>query len=157
MGSKTTENVLIIAYGNPLRCDDGIAWRAAEEIGRFLPEARLLCVQQLTPELAEPASQASMVIFFDASLTGEPGAVVCQPIVAEPGELRFSHHLTPPQILALGDRLYSATPRAFLLSINGANFDHGGNISPSALEAMQHAIRLIGETVGKGFSIGTLG
>ena len=28
--------VLIVAYGNPMRCDDGLAWRAADELERKL-------------------------------------------------------------------------------------------------------------------------
>ena len=30
--------VLIIAYGNPMRCDDGLAWRAADEFERKLSD-----------------------------------------------------------------------------------------------------------------------
>jgi Ni,Fe-hydrogenase maturation factor len=46
--------VLIIAYGNPMRSDDGLAGRAADGLeGKYPPsEVEMLRVHQLAPELA---------------------------------------------------------------------------------------------------------
>ncbi len=143
------ENVLVIAYGNPLRCDDGIAWQAAAEIRRSLPaSAQVICVHQLTPEVAENASRADVVIFLDAAIGGEPGRVACRPVTAKPGELRFSHHLGPPDILAICERLYYTKPRGFLLSIHGTSFDHGEEFSPAAIHAVPRVVELVGGLVG---------
>ena len=67
--------VLIVAYGNPLRSDDGVGWVVAEELRRRLasPEVEVLQLQQLLPEVAESLSRADTVIFVDASCDGEPG------------------------------------------------------------------------------------
>ena len=61
---------LIIGYGNPLRGDDGLGWRAAEQLAEIIPqsEAEVIACHQLTPELAEPISRARLVIFIDMSL-----------------------------------------------------------------------------------------
>ena len=61
--------VLIVAYGNPLRSDDGVGWVVAEELRRRLasPEVEVLRLQQLLPEVAESLSRADAVIFVDAS------------------------------------------------------------------------------------------
>lgn len=134
----------MIAYGNPLRCDDGIAWHAAEELRRVLPScAQVICVHQLTPELAESTSQADLVIFLDAATNGEPGSVRCRPLDAEKGELRLSHHLTPEGILAVCEQLYSAKPSGFLVSVQGKLFEHGEELSPTAAHAMPRVVELV--------------
>ena len=135
------EHVLVIGYGNPLRSDDGIAWLAAEALKReFDASAKVICVHQLTPELAADVCQAGMVIFLDASSKGEPGDVRCETVSVEPGELRFSHHLTPAEVLTLSDRLYSTKPRAVLISIHGERFDHGTTPSQAAIHAMPEVV-----------------
>src|SRR5437016_14274693 len=98
--NEISDRVLVIAYGNQLRCDDGVAWQAAEEIRRKL-KVDVICVHQLAPELAEEISRAGTVIFLDATGDGNPGKVVCQAVSAEPIQPRFSHHLSPAQILTL--------------------------------------------------------
>ncbi len=35
--STAMTQVLIVGYGNPLRCDDGLGWSAAEALSRSLP------------------------------------------------------------------------------------------------------------------------
>jgi hydrogenase maturation protease len=135
------QQVLVIAYGNPLRSDDGIAWQAAEALRRKLCDrARVTCVHQLTPELAEEVALADMVIFLDASSNGEPGQVACRAIFAAPGGSDFSHHFAPAEILDLCRRLYFAEPRAFLISINGKSFGHGHELSPAVIHAVPEVV-----------------
>ena len=99
-----------------------------------------LVLQQLTPELAEDVSRTETVIFLDASSNGEPGSVRCEAVFPQLGELHFSHHLAPAEILGLCDRLYSAKPRAFLISIHGECFDHGQELSPTTVHALPQAL-----------------
>lgn len=128
--------ILVIAYGNPLRCDDGIAWQAAEALRRHLQSAEVVCVHQLTPELAESVSLAETVIFLDAARDGSPGTVHCEIIAAEVKDMRFSHYLTPRELLSLCRDLYSARPQAFLISMNGQRFEHGEELSAAALRTI---------------------
>ena len=71
--------VLIVAYGNPMRSDDGLAWHAADKLeGKYSPsEVEILRVHQLAPELAENVSRSEAVIFVDAAMAdganGIPG------------------------------------------------------------------------------------
>src|SRR5215471_13501794 len=96
LGRNAMADVLVIACGNPLRCDDGVAWHAADRLRSRLPStAQIMCVHQLTPELAEDISRADLVVFLDASKQGQPGAVRCQTISAESGEINVFHHLKP--------------------------------------------------------------
>ena len=144
--NEIADRLLLIAYGNPLRCDDGVAWQAAEEIRRRLSSVtEVICVHQLTPELAEEASRADIVIFLDATGSGDPGKVLCRTVSAEPIQVRFSHHLTPAQVLALCARLYQAKPRGFLISISGECFDHGDGLSPAALNALPQSVAAVSD------------
>jgi hydrogenase maturation protease len=75
---------LIIGYGNPLRGDDGLGWQVAGELAKCVDALiSAVAVQQLTPELAEPVSDADLVIFVDASCHGEPGSWRCESIRPE--------------------------------------------------------------------------
>lgn len=131
------ERLLVVGYGNPLRSDDGIAWQAAEQVRQGWPNtARVICVHQLTPELAEDVAAADVVIFLDASGTGDPGSVRCEAVFTQLDELRFSHHLTPSEVLTLAARLYFVKPRAFLISIHADCFHHGQELSPAAIQAI---------------------
>ncbi len=150
MNSKRApaDRVLVIAYGNPLRCDDGVAWQAAEEIRRTLqPPAEIICVHQLTPELAEEASRVDTVIFMDATRQGDPGSVRCQAVAPDSTAVRFSHHLGPAQVLALCAQLYGARPRGFLISISAEYFDHGSELSPAAINAIPQSVALVNDVV----------
>ncbi len=141
--------VLIIAYGNPLRSDDGVAWQAAEELERKLPssQAEIICVHQLTPELAEKVSRFDSVIFLDASRNGEPGKVTCAPVSFRSTEVRFWHQLTPGGLLALGAQLFGATPRAFSVSLCGESFDHGEKQSRAVINSLPRLVARVSELV----------
>lgn len=143
------ERVLIIACGNPLRCDDGAAWHAAGQLRRSLPaeQAEILCLHQLTPELAETASRADAVVFLDAAAKGIPGQVVCESVGAEAANLQFSHHLMPASVLALARQLYGASPPAFVVSLCGECFDHGEGLSNVVVAALPHMVRTVEELV----------
>ncbi len=85
--------LLIIAYGNPLRSDDGVAWRAAAALQKiFSPDkAEILALHQLGPELAENASRSECVIFVDASTrSGLPGEIQVKELQSD------SDHETSP-------------------------------------------------------------
>ena len=53
--------LLVIGWGNPLRGDDAFGFLAAERLIPLLPEAEVLAVHQLTPELMDSVRQASQL------------------------------------------------------------------------------------------------
>jgi len=61
---------LVLACGNSLRGDDGVAFQVVSYLRNDScdPAAEFYCQQQWTPELAEPISQADIVIFVDAAV-----------------------------------------------------------------------------------------
>ena len=138
-----SDSVLIIAYGNPLRCDDGVAWRVADEIRRANSAAATLCVHQLTPELAEDISRTSAVIFIDSSHSGVPGEVRCNAVHADRSSETCSHSLAPDQLLSICNQLYAVEPCGFLVSIAGECFDHGEILSASVMSALPQAVAAV--------------
>lgn len=142
--------VLIIAYGNPLRSDDGVAWHAADILAeRFsAPDTEILRLHQLAPELADTLRSFDRVIFIDAAFGEDPdiesGAVGVEEIFpATPDPARFSHAFTPQRVLGLAAELYAARLRAFSVTVRGANFDHGNTLSAPVADALPNLVSTI--------------
>lgn len=144
---KSVDNpprILIIGYGNPLRGDDGLGWRAAERLAVEWPEAQTLTCQQLTPELAEPISRAARVVFLDAAAHGPPGSIHEQPLQPDASApASFTHHVIPGVLLALSEKLFGHLPEAVLFSVAGESFDFGQALSPPVEAALPEVIRRV--------------
>jgi hydrogenase maturation protease len=141
---------LIIAYGNPLRCDDGVAWRAAEALReKFSPvEIEIASLHQLSPELAETISRSQYVIFVDAAnaAEGHPGEIRVEKLGGKnPADTatHFSHTLSPYAVIRLAETLYGAQPRAFAVTVTGQKFDHGETLSPAVAAALPDLVARI--------------
>jgi hydrogenase maturation protease len=139
---------LVIAVGNPLRSDDGLAWHAADLLSRNQPnDCEIVTVHQLTPELAEAVSGVHLAIFIDASADLRAGMVHCQEIrtTGENAEMRHSHSVSPAALLTLARTLYQASPRAFLITCGGKYFDHGDSLSDEVASATREVVAKIEE------------
>jgi hydrogenase maturation protease len=152
-----TAHVLVIAYGNPLRGDDGVAWRAADElVNQFAaPEVEVLRCHQLAPELADKMAQFETVIFIDAKSTAvegtEAGEVGVEPIHPQDtliAAARFSHQLSPATLLSMAALLYGALPRAYVATITGENFEPGEVLSPAVARALPELLKRIEAVIG---------
>jgi hydrogenase maturation protease len=148
--------VLIVGCGNPLRCDDGLAWRAVEELHRLrLPQdVEIIAQHQLTPELSSPVSQVERVLFLDAARRGQPGELRCEPVLPLYASGAFTHDFSPASILSLSQKLYGNAPQAYVISLSGECFDHGETIS-ATVEAtlpgfVDLVVRLAEETLRTG-------
>ena len=124
---------LILGYGNPLRSDDGVGWKAAAALEGELFSADLLVVasQQLTPEMAELISRCSRVLFLDAAHTGSPGEIRMEIVRRDPNANveDVSHQLLPSALLEFAYRCFAAEPDATLLTLTGENFEFGEHFS----------------------------
>jgi len=76
--------ILIIGWGNPLRGDDGVGWRAAELLSGTLAghDVAVRVSHQLMPELAEEISRSEFVVFIAASAVQRTWAPAAQATVA---------------------------------------------------------------------------
>ena len=153
--------ILLIAYGNPLRQDDGAGLRLAELMVRCWQEQstplRHLTVQQLAPELALEIAEpgVSAVVFVDTRAVTpgdvEAGAVegvavtpLAPPDAATPS---LGHHFQPDVLLAYAALLLEGrqTPPAWLVTVPGTAFDHGEGLSQTASAAIETALSGIDE------------
>jgi hydrogenase maturation protease len=134
------EDVLVIGYGNPLRGDDGAGWRAAEMLAEDprAGGARVLALHQLTPELAEDVSQASLVVLVDASAEpGMPGTVSSFTLGGDPVSTNvFSHHVDPAGLRGLATALYGQAPPVVQVSIRVDQVEVGTELSDRVGAAM---------------------
>jgi len=151
--------VLIVAYGNPLRCDDGVAWRAADSLQEKLAgsDVEILRLHQLAPEVADAVRNRELVLFLDAACVDDnenarPGEIrVCELSAAEihdraPGQ--FFHAYSPAKVMDLASELYQAKPKAFVITVSGEKFAHGDSLSPTVAAALTSLIGQIESMVG---------
>jgi hydrogenase maturation protease len=150
--SEATPRVVVIGYGNTLRGDDGIGWRAIEALERSGVPANTtaLTVHQLDPELARALSEATLALFVDAAREGEPGEVRCVAVSAGAPDSAFSHQLTPAALLALARSLYGASPAAFEITMCGERFDVCEELSPTCEAALPHLVSFLTDVAAAG-------
>ena len=148
-----TLNTLIVGYGNALRGDDGAGFLAAELLRDRIhrPDIEILSQHQLLPELMEPISRASRVIFIDASVSGRAGKVHRIPLRPAPACARFTHHATPENLLAGAQSLYGHTPEATLYVIPGRNFQVGQELTPSVRRAVNELVDALEKELARHF------
>ena len=120
---------LIIGIGNPLRGDDGLGWVVAEQLSR---DCDIQTVYQLTPELAQWMAAVNLVVMIDASHQGEPGELHIRPLPlplsAQPSAVG-AHYTTPEELAALTLAVYGRCPPVVIVSMTGANFSIGEQLS----------------------------
>ncbi|MCS7315179.1 MAG: hydrogenase maturation protease [Bryobacterales bacterium] len=140
--------VLIVGFGNPLAGDDGAGWRAAETLAARLrsPDVRVRAVRQLTPELAEEAAHAALVVFLDASVELRPGVLDCRRIEPASGDCVFWHQFGPEALLGVAERLYGRRPEALLFSVGAKTFT-GPGLSSEVEQALPSLVRQVEELI----------
>lgn len=158
-GPAESPMVLLFAYGNIDRQDDGVAWHTlravAESFGQDLPEVpdetffhitpRLdaIFALQLTPEDAELISKYDKVCFIDAHTGRVEDLVHCEILSAQYETSPFTHHLTATTCLAMASACYQAAPQAILTSIRGFEFGFSQELSSKTKELVPQAVQMI--------------
>jgi hydrogenase maturation protease len=149
MSSSTRErSTLLVACGNTLRRDDGVAREVAVEVESLeLPSLQVVSCDLLLPELADPVSKASQVIFVDAVADSTRPTRIDKVSPAESPQI-LAHHASPEIILALARDVFGHSPTAYLVTIPAEDFGIGEGLSPLASRGKQEALRLICEQLG---------
>jgi hydrogenase maturation protease len=134
---------LIIGYGNPLRSDDGFGWHAGRLLAESVPGegAEVITCHQLTPELAEPLSQARRAVFIDADAQGKPGEIHRRAVRPQAAaSSAFTHSCTPAGLLASAQRLYGHRPTAVVITVSAQSFAFGDTLSPVVSAALPKVV-----------------
>jgi hydrogenase maturation protease len=140
----TTGRNLVVGYGNPLRGDDGLGWHAAAALAADprLAGTEVLTRHQLTPELAEDIACARLTVLVDARLGKFPGHVSIREVAPAPGP-SWSHHLRPEDVVGLARALFDAAPQVFLVTVAGAHFGYGTQLSPAVSSCVPKVVAIV--------------
>ncbi len=122
----------IVGFGNPLRRDDGVGYRAAVELEELGYPAHAFL--QPLPELALEVANSQIVIFLDAEVTVAPGEIRFREGVPA-ASFDWNHAFTPEAILKLAGELEGCYPKSFVLSIGVADLGFGEGFSPQVESA----------------------
>ncbi|HTP68885.1 MAG TPA: hydrogenase maturation protease [Dongiaceae bacterium] len=140
---------IILACGNSLRGDDGIAPYLAHRLYGLVrePDTAIVCSHQWLPEQAEDLSRATLAVFIDASLAVPAGEIQVQ-AVRVAGQLAggLTHSVTPSTLMALARDVFGSAPEtAFLVTIGGSSFEHGTELSAPVRAAIPPALQQVNE------------
>jgi hydrogenase maturation protease len=136
-------DLLVIGYGNDLRCDDGAGRLVADAIAELdLPGVTVRSIAQLTPELALDIAGVGRVVFVDASLDADDVSVErVSPGTGQPGVM--THHGDPAQLLALVATVGEVPGDATVISIPATYLGLGFDLSPVTSSGVAQAIEII--------------
>jgi len=110
---------ILIAIGNPLRGDDGVAHFIADR----LPTMRDLVrrnVLQLTPEHAAEIASFNLAIFVDADVDALELRI--ENIRAEESRAPLTHVSTPGQIVAIARNVFAFSGKAYYCRVSASDF-----------------------------------
>ena len=159
MSTSVNPKILVIAYGNRDRQDDGAGWHILSQVAAQLslqaPELpgertesedgslRLLYLYQLLPELAEDLIDYGQIIFVDAHNSPELPNLVFEPVSPAWVHSAFTHHLSIGELLAITQTLYARGPAAWLLSVRGYAFEFSQELSPQTQALARQAAEML--------------
>lgn len=145
-------SILIYAYGNPGRQDDGLGNRLVDALESWLEEEEFDHVSldsnfQLNIEDADNIRDKDIVVFVDASIEDIEDYRLD---VVEPSEGRSEftmHAASPAYILALCIKLYDKFPETYLLQIKGYEWEFMEGLSEEAEKNLNSALSFIKEKI----------
>ena len=141
--TEPARGLLVIGYGNELRGDDGVGPKVAAAVEALqLPGVRTLICQQLSPEHAEPVSQARVVVFVDAAVD-TPREVQFRKLEPAGSSQLLAHAADPRTMLALARDVFGQYPEAWWLTIPAENTGFSEELSPSVRHGLREAVEKI--------------
>ncbi|MEZ4712934.1 MAG: hydrogenase maturation protease [Caldilineaceae bacterium] len=136
---------MFIAYGNPLRRDDGAGLALAEQFSRAWcglgATVQLIAAQQLVPELAADIAEsgAAHVLFFDAAAANGDPQIQLRRLDATQVGIKLGHQCSPALLLVMARELYGAAVAGWLVTVPGVDFGHGAGFSPQVQQLVSGA------------------
>ena len=118
-----TATVLVIGYGNPGRRDDGLGPALVAALEKSaIPRVTVDSDYQLSVENAASAAEHDVVIFVDASVSGD-GPFTFKRLVPKTEVGFSSHSVSPEAVLGLAQKLFGAKTEGYILAIRGYEFE----------------------------------
>jgi FdhD protein len=164
MMNEMNERVLLIAYGNRDREDDGAGWHVlnmlADALGIETPQLpgnsvqtpdgrlQLLYLFQLLPEMAEDLLEYNEIIFIDAHNSDTLPELSFEAISASTRHSAFTHHMSAEELLEICRVISGQLPKARMLSVRGHSFMFRDALSEQTQANVQQAFQLLAEYLG---------
>jgi hydrogenase maturation protease len=136
--------VLLLAWGNPARQDDGLGPAIAAALESLAPPGvTISCDYQLQVEDACAISEHDVVVFVDASTTGdEPFAFT--PVEPHQQASFSSHSVSAEALLGLSERCFSRRVPGWLLAVRGYAFEpFEEQLTPRAARNLEVAVAFL--------------
>lgn len=143
--ARGSRKLILIAIGNPLRGDDGVAQRVLQLLET---EADTRVVLQLAPEIAEDVAGYETVVFLDADAQADTVAIEHLGHAFSGGNSPLTHAANAAEIVALSAALYGFTGRALLCHIPASDFSPGEGLSAAAELAASRAAAMLRRRAG---------
>ncbi len=157
--NKQSNRTLVIGYGNLDRADDGVAYYVINTLRQRLGQEMLreddtgleelgaeidsIFLVQLAPELIDVLALYHRIIFVDAHVYDNVDNLYHTPVFPEYTPSTFTHHMSPPMMLALLKSIYRQEPAGHLVSIRGYNFDFHRDLSADTKALVEPAVEYI--------------
>lgn len=138
---NTQNQLLLIGIGNSGRSDDGLGWAFVETMAQneaFTGDTLLR--YQLQIEDAAQISEYKQVIFVDAHQGKLKKGFSFNQCSASNDFSFTTHRLAPGTVLHLCRELYEQNPSAYLLLIDGENWELDIGLSQKAQQNLQNAL-----------------
>ncbi|MEX0680942.1 MAG: hypothetical protein WD097_06130 [Balneolales bacterium] len=146
------KKILIYAYGNPGRQDDGLGnalidlaetWVKNNDIEQVSLDSNY----QLQVEDVIDMHDKRLIIFVDADMDGSVEDFRIDPVMASSRATFTMHALSPGYLLDLCNRLYGHHPPAYMLHIRGYEWDQGKPMTAGAKRNLDHAWKALLEII----------
>ena len=148
----TESRVLVIGYGNPSRCDDGLGMALAQRIEALqIPGVTVEIKYQLNVEDADDVAKHDVVVFLDACLCAPP-PYFFRELEGRTGSLEFTtHSLAPEGVLGLAHDVFGAPTKGYAVAIRGYDFhDVTEEITKEGEVNLEEALAFLAEALQPG-------
>lgn len=142
--------ILILAWGNAGRRDDGAALVLAERLERRFgenPDVVIQRLHQLGPELAEDLDRCRMAIFLDAHVRADEEDLIVERLYPRESAGLDTHHCRPEQLLALTRHLRLHVPEAVLVAVRAHDMTFGDELSEPTRRCLDDAEQRVARLV----------
>jgi hydrogenase maturation protease len=120
--------LVVFAWGNEARGDDGFGPAIADHLAGHRPDIPCITDDQLQLEHALDLKDCDLALFVDAG-RGTPAPFSFQETFARGGLAHTSHALSPEALLGVAERIGVTPPPAYVLCIAGVDFELGAPLS----------------------------
>lgn len=146
------KRILVLGYGNPGRCDDGLGPALAARVEALnIPGVRVESAHQLNVEDASTVAEYDVVVFLDACLCAPPPYFM-RALEPRTGTMEFTtHSLAPEGVMGLVQDVLKADTKGYALAVRGYDFHtFGDEISPEAADNLEAALTFLADAVAPG-------